>query len=60
MNFANWGYAALMLGAIIVCSVLLRRSQARLTLTGLQKLGLGLGAFCGAMIGAKLPFVLSD
>ena len=25
-----------------------------------QKLAIGLGAFCGAMIGAKLPFVLSD
>ncbi len=25
-----------------------------------QRIAIGLGAFCGAMIGAKLPFVLSD
>lgn len=55
-----WTYPLIMLTAIATCSLLLRRTQARLTITAAQKLGLGLGAFCGAMIGAKLPFVLSD
>jgi hypothetical protein len=31
-----------------------------LDLAAREKLGIGLGAFCGAMIGAKLPFVLAD
>lgn len=49
-----------MLAALTVLSVLLRRSQAKLPLAWWQKLGLGLGGFCGAMIGAKLPFALAD
>jgi phosphatidylglycerol:prolipoprotein diacylglycerol transferase len=53
-------YAGLMLIAMLVCSWLLRGTQKALSLTAQQKLGLGVGAFCGAMIGAKLPFVLSD
>lgn len=53
-------YTLLMLGAIGILSVLLRRSQARLPLAWWQKLGLGVGGFCGAMLGAKLPFVLLD
>ena len=42
------------------CSLLLRRYQQRLELPWWQKVGIGLGAFVGAMIGAKLPFVLTD
>jgi phosphatidylglycerol:prolipoprotein diacylglycerol transferase len=53
-------YALVMLAAIAVMSVLLRRWQARLPLPAWQKVAIGLGGFCGAMIGAKLPFVLSD
>lgn len=53
-------YALVMLAAIVVMSVLLRRWQAQLPLAGWQKLGIGLGGFCGAMIGAKLPFALAD
>ncbi len=49
-----------MLAALTVLSVLLRRSQTTLPLHWWQKLGLGLGGFCGAMIGAKLPFALVD
>jgi len=56
----NWYYASIMFGAIATGGLLLRRSQARLPLSRGQKLGIGIGAFCGAMIGAKLPFVLSD
>jgi phosphatidylglycerol---prolipoprotein diacylglyceryl transferase len=53
-------YTLLMLAAMVVCALLLRRSQARLPLAWWQKLGIGMGAFCGAMLGAKLPFALSD
>ena len=53
-------YALVMLAAIVVLSVLLKRSQASLPLVWWQKLAIGLGGFCGAMIGAKLPFALSD
>jgi phosphatidylglycerol:prolipoprotein diacylglycerol transferase len=53
-------YTLVMIAAVAVMSGLLRRWQARLPLAGWQKLGIGLGGFCGAMIGAKLPFVLSD
>jgi phosphatidylglycerol---prolipoprotein diacylglyceryl transferase len=53
-------YALVMLVAIVAMSLLLRRWQAALPLAGWQKLGLGLGGFCGAMIGAKLPFALAD
>lgn len=57
---APWLYSLLMLTALVTCGILLRRKQKRLPLTGREKLGIGIGAFCGAMIGAKLPFVLSD
>lgn len=53
-------YLFFMLLAIVVGTLLLRRSQSKLPLTWQQKWGLGMGAFCGAMIGAKLPFVLVD
>jgi phosphatidylglycerol:prolipoprotein diacylglycerol transferase len=53
-------YAFVMLAAVVVMSFLLRRWQAKLPLAGWQKLGICIGGFCGAMIGAKLPFVLSD
>jgi phosphatidylglycerol---prolipoprotein diacylglyceryl transferase len=53
-------YAAIMVAAIVVMSLLLRRTQARLPLAWWEKLGIGVGGFCGAMIGAKLPFALAD
>ena len=53
-------YAAIILAAVLTCSLLLRRTQRALGITGRQKIGIGVGAFCGAMIGSKLPFVLSD
>lgn len=49
-----------MLAAVTVMSLLLRRFQAPLPLSGWEKLGIGVGGFCGAMIGAKLPFALAD
>src|SRR4051794_16394030 len=53
-------YPILMLLALATAVVLSRRTMPPLGLTRRQRLGLGLGAFCGAMIGAKLPFVLAD
>lgn len=53
-------YALVMFAAIALCSLLLRRTQSRLPLKWWEKVGLGLGAFCGAMLGAKLPFALAD
>src|SRR4051812_24085163 len=53
-------YPILMLLALTTGLVLGRRTMPGLGLSGRQRLGLGLGAFCGGMIGAKLPFVLAD
>jgi len=53
-------YAALICGAIAFGSLLTRRFQKPLALSRSERLGILIGAFCGAMIGAKLPFVLSD
>lgn len=56
----SWTYPAIMATAMTCGWLISRRTQPRLLLTGQQRLGIGLGAFCGGMIGAKLPFVLSD
>jgi phosphatidylglycerol:prolipoprotein diacylglycerol transferase len=53
-------YSLLMLAAIGLMSLLLRRSQTRLPLFWWQKLGIGVGGFCGAMLGSKLPFFMAD
>jgi phosphatidylglycerol:prolipoprotein diacylglycerol transferase len=53
-------YALIMLAAVVAAVVVQRLSGDRLPLSGTQRLALGLGAFCGAMLGAKLPFVLAD
>lgn len=53
-------YSLVMLLALAACGLLLRRSQAQLPLAAWQKLGIGLGGFCGAMIGSKIPFLLAD
>lgn len=55
-----WTYPAIMLLSVAVAAALGRGSQSSLGLTPSRRLGIALGAFCGAMIGAKLPFVLSD
>jgi phosphatidylglycerol---prolipoprotein diacylglyceryl transferase len=49
-----------MIASVTVAVVLSRRGQSALGLSGRERLGIALGAFCGAMIGAKLPFVLAD
>lgn len=53
-------YPTIMLSAIVAAWLLSRRRQRALPLDGGQRLGIALGAFCGAMIAAKLPFVLAD
>ena len=53
-------YLAIMGLAVTTGAYLSRRAQSDLSLTASERWGIGLGAFCGAMIGAKLPFVLMD
>ena len=53
-------YAGIMLTAIGVGFWLSRRSQRSLSLSGGERAAIFVGGFCGAMIGAKLPFVLGD
>jgi phosphatidylglycerol:prolipoprotein diacylglycerol transferase len=53
-------YAAIMALAIVTAIVLARHTQSDLALTRQERLGIGIGAFVGAMLGAKLPFVFSD
>ncbi len=55
-----WTYPLIMLASIGVGVALSRGRQSSLGLSPKQRLAIGLGAFCGAMIGAKLPFALSD
>jgi phosphatidylglycerol---prolipoprotein diacylglyceryl transferase len=49
-----------MLASLAVAIILSRRTQSVLGLSRRERLGIGLSAFCGAMIAAKLPFVLAD
>ncbi len=56
----SWLYPLIMLAALAVGAWSLRRNQSGLRLQASEKAAIGLGAFCGAMIGAKLPFVLND
>ena len=53
-------YSAIMAAAVVTGFVLFRRTGQPTGLAWWEKLGIGLGAFCGGMIGAKLPFVLAD
>jgi phosphatidylglycerol:prolipoprotein diacylglycerol transferase len=53
-------YVLIMAAAVLTGIVLARWTQSALPLTPREKFFVGLGAFCGAMLGAKLPFVLAD
>ena len=56
----SWAYPAIM-GAAVATGVLVsRRTQRPIGLSRTERLALGLAAFCGGMLGAKLPFVLLD
>lgn len=56
----NPAYTLTMMLAVGAGLFLSRRSQQSLEVSPQEKLAIGLGAFCGAMLGAKLPFVLAD
>jgi phosphatidylglycerol:prolipoprotein diacylglycerol transferase len=49
-----------MLASIVTAMLLFRRSRPELNLTRKQRWAVGLGAFCGGMLGSKLPFVFAD
>ncbi|MEI8212359.1 MAG: prolipoprotein diacylglyceryl transferase family protein [Planctomycetota bacterium] len=51
-------YAITMACALGIAWRLLRTRQSRLDLPSDQRIGIAIGAFVGAMIGAKMPFVL--
>ncbi len=51
---------AIMVAAVATGATLFYRTRQPLGLTNWQIGSLVLGAFCGSMIGAKLPFVLAD
>src|SRR5512137_2994006 len=56
----DWIYIAIMAAAVGTGFVLYRRLRVPLDLKAWEKLAIALGAFCGGMIGARLPFVLAD
>jgi phosphatidylglycerol---prolipoprotein diacylglyceryl transferase len=56
----HWTYPALMGAAITTGFLISRRTQQPLGLSRDERFAIGLGAFCGGMLGAKLPFVLLD
>lgn len=60
MTSINLGYTLIMLAAVGTGAALSRLTQRDLPLSAREKTGVCVGAFCGAMVGAKLPFVLSD
>lgn len=56
----TWTYPLLMAVAIAAGVLASRRTQRPLGLSMAERIAIGLGAFCGGMLGAKLPFVLLD
>ena len=56
----DWTYQAIMLAAIVTGWVLFRRQPQPTDVRPWEVAAMALGAFCGGMIGAKLPFVLAD
>jgi phosphatidylglycerol:prolipoprotein diacylglycerol transferase len=56
----DWVYAAIMLAAVVIASWLFRRTRSRVEFTPRQRIAVAVGAFCGGMLGAKLPFVIAD
>ncbi|HET6426017.1 MAG TPA: prolipoprotein diacylglyceryl transferase family protein [Planctomycetaceae bacterium] len=53
-------FPLIMVSALVAGVALSQRRQARLALTTAQRWAVGLGAFCGGMLGSKLPFALAD
>ena len=55
-----WTYPLIIGAAILTGLLVSRRTQRTLPLADSERIGIAVGAFIGAMLGAKLPFVLSD
>ncbi len=55
-----WTYPVIMGAAIATGLLVSRKTQRALPLEDWQRIGIALGAFIGAMLGAKLPFALTD
>jgi phosphatidylglycerol---prolipoprotein diacylglyceryl transferase len=55
-----WAYPWIMLASLATAFALRARTPQPSGLTSRERAGIALGAFCGAMIGAKLPFALAD
>ncbi|MEX2114530.1 MAG: prolipoprotein diacylglyceryl transferase family protein [Pirellulales bacterium] len=55
-----WLYQLIIAAAIATGLALSQLTRGKLALTDGQRIGIGLGAFIGAMLGAKLPFALVD
>jgi phosphatidylglycerol:prolipoprotein diacylglycerol transferase len=55
-----WAYSVIILLAVVAAAATARLTQRDLGLASWQKWAVGFGGFCGAMIGAKLPFVFAD
>ena len=53
-------YPAIMLAAVLTGALALRATQQGLGLAPQYRFAIGISAFCGAMLGAKLPFLLWD
>jgi len=53
-------YPLIMLASVLTAVALGRRRDGALGLSRHERTVIRIGAFCGAMIGAKLPFALSD
>ena len=58
--FAGPFYPAIMLLAVLTGALALRVTQPGLGLAPQYRLAIGVSAFCGAMLGAKFPFLLWD
>ncbi len=56
----NPSYTLIMLSAVGAAAVVGRWTRQPSELSAGQRLGIGLGGFCGAMLAAKLPFALAD
>lgn len=54
----GWRYSLVMACAVALSYLLSRRTQRPLGLSPVQRWGVNLGAFCGAMLGAKLPMAV--
>jgi uncharacterized radical SAM superfamily Fe-S cluster-containing enzyme/prolipoprotein diacylglyceryltransferase len=56
----DWTYSAIMFAAVATGWAIFRRQPRPPGVPTWQMAAIALGAFCGAMIGSKIPFVLAD